>query len=57
MLPTENASKDKRYIAYSTKDKVGLHALPLDGNPHNAMALISHPNGVSIPVYMNVSQF
>ena len=47
ILPTADVVKDKRYLAYITSDKVGLHILPLDGNPHNAMALLAHPQGVS----------
>ena len=46
MLPTKDEVNDKRYLAYITIDKVGLHSLPLDGNPHNAVALIAHPQGV-----------
>ncbi|XP_074641054.1 cilia- and flagella-associated protein 251-like [Tubulanus polymorphus] len=47
ILPTADEINDKRYMVYNTRDKVGLHVLPLDGNPHNSMALIAHPNGVS----------
>ncbi|KAK6192834.1 hypothetical protein SNE40_004236 [Patella caerulea] len=50
ILPTKEQTLDgmeKRYLAYHTEDKVGLHILPLDGNPHNSMALIAHPSGVS----------
>ncbi|XP_071181145.1 cilia- and flagella-associated protein 251-like isoform X1 [Mytilus edulis] len=46
VVPTADPVKDKRYLAYVTTDKVGLSMLPLDGNPHNAMALITHPGGV-----------
>ena len=47
VLPAADSEKDKRYLAYITSDKVGLHILPLDGNPHNSMALLAHPQGVS----------
>ncbi|KAL3856807.1 hypothetical protein ACJMK2_011524 [Sinanodonta woodiana] len=50
IVPTKDPARDKRYMAYCTKDKVGLHILPLDGNPHNAMALIAHPGGVAYMV-------
>lgn len=40
------AERGHRYMAYATRDKVGLQILPLDGNPHNAVALIGHPDGV-----------
>lgn len=38
--------EDHCYGAYMTEDKVGLIIMPLDGNPHNSMALIAHPSGV-----------
>ncbi|XP_030847310.1 cilia- and flagella-associated protein 251 isoform X2 [Strongylocentrotus purpuratus] len=47
VLPSEDPVNDPRYMAYVTKDKVGLHKIPPDGNPHNAMALIAHPSGVT----------
>ena len=47
MLPTADEDTDTRYLAYITEDKVGLHIMPLDGNPHNAIARIAHPSGVS----------
>ncbi len=47
VVPTADPVHDKRYLAYATEDKVGLHILPLDGNPHNAMAMIAHPQGVT----------
>ncbi|XP_071509123.1 cilia- and flagella-associated protein 251-like [Diadema antillarum] len=47
VLPSEDPVSDNRYMAYVTKDKVGLHKMPPDGNPHNAMALIAHPSGVT----------
>lgn len=48
VLPSKDALREtKRYMAYITTDKIGLIILPLDGNPHNAMALIAHPSGVS----------
>lgn len=43
-----NAERGHRYMAYASKDKVGLQILPLDGNPHNAIALIAHPDGVRL---------
>ena len=45
ILPTADPFNDKRYLAYITVDKIGLSSLPLDGTPHNAMALIAHPQG------------
>lgn len=47
VLPTPDPDSENRYLAYVTYDKVGLHALPLDGNPHKSMALLAHPQGVS----------
>lgn len=46
IVPTHDPVNDKRYMAYITADKIGMQSLPLDGNPHNAMALIAHPQGV-----------
>uniref|UniRef100_A0A8C8E4K6 WD repeat-containing protein 66 n=1 Tax=Otus sunia TaxID=257818 RepID=A0A8C8E4K6_9STRI len=48
ILPTTNTTDpQKRYLAYITKDKVGLQILPVDGNPHKSSAFICHPDGVS----------
>ncbi|KAM6193477.1 cilia- and flagella-associated protein 251 [Sarcoramphus papa] len=48
VLPTTNTTEpQKRYLAYITKDKVGLQILPVDGNPHKSSAFICHPDGVS----------
>ena len=47
VLPTADPVNDQRHVAYITVDKIGLNALPLDGNPHNAMSLIAHPQGVA----------
>ncbi|XP_014668651.1 PREDICTED: WD repeat-containing protein 66-like [Priapulus caudatus] len=38
--------KKKFYAAHRTADKVGLLKLPLDGNPHNSLAVIGHPGDV-----------
>ncbi|KFZ62428.1 WD repeat-containing protein 66, partial [Antrostomus carolinensis] len=45
ILPTTDPQK--HYLAYITKDKVGLQILPVDGNPHKSSAFICHPDGVS----------
>ncbi|KFW65156.1 WD repeat-containing protein 66, partial [Pygoscelis adeliae] len=48
ILPTTNTTDaQKCYLAYITKDKVGLQILPVDGNPHKSSAFICHPDGVS----------
>ncbi|NXP50877.1 CF251 protein, partial [Heliornis fulica] len=48
ILPTPNTSDpQKHYLAYITKDKVGLQILPVDGNPHKSSAFICHPDGAS----------
>ncbi|NXV75602.1 CF251 protein, partial [Atlantisia rogersi] len=48
ILPTTNTmDPQKHYLAYVTKDKVGLQILPVDGNPHKSSAIICHPDGVS----------
>ncbi|XP_069727142.1 cilia- and flagella-associated protein 251 isoform X2 [Phaenicophaeus curvirostris] len=48
ILPATNAADPWiRYLAYVTKDKVGLQILPIDGNPHKSSAFICHPDGVS----------
>ncbi|XP_043924549.1 cilia- and flagella-associated protein 251 isoform X2 [Protopterus annectens] len=47
ILPRINThNPGKQYLAYITKDKVGLQILPVDGNPHKSSAIISHPGGV-----------
>lgn len=51
VVPTKDPIKDKRFLAYITDDKIGLHILPLCGNPHDAMALIGHPAGVNTNTY------
>ncbi|KAM7090088.1 cilia- and flagella-associated protein 251 [Ciconia maguari] len=47
ILPTNTTDAQKHYLAYITKDKVGLQILPVDGNPHKSSAFICHPDGVS----------
>ncbi|XP_054248891.1 cilia- and flagella-associated protein 251 [Indicator indicator] len=48
ILPATNTvDPQKHYLAYITKDKVGLQILPVDGNPHKSSAFICHPDGVS----------
>ncbi|XP_054028990.1 cilia- and flagella-associated protein 251 [Dryobates pubescens] len=48
ILPATNtADPQKHYLVYTTKDKVGLQILPVDGNPYKSSAFICHPDGVS----------
>uniref|UniRef100_A0A8B9UVA4 WD repeat-containing protein 66 n=1 Tax=Anas zonorhyncha TaxID=75864 RepID=A0A8B9UVA4_9AVES len=48
ILPTRSTTNPQKcYLAYITKDKVGLQILPVDGNPHKSSAFICHPDGVS----------
>lgn len=53
----ESPNSSSRYVAYITKEKVGLIILPLDGNPHNSMALIAHPGGVHNAVCSSNGQY
>ncbi|XP_033108511.1 cilia- and flagella-associated protein 251-like [Anneissia japonica] len=57
VLPTKDVMSSKRYISFITKDKIGLNIMPLDGNPHNGMALIAHPGGVVNLVSSNDGQY
>nr|XP_008119553.1 PREDICTED: WD repeat-containing protein 66 isoform X1 [Anolis carolinensis]XP_016853170.1 PREDICTED: WD repeat-containing protein 66 isoform X1 [Anolis carolinensis] len=43
----EGRDPQKRYLAYITRDKVGLQVLPVDGNPHKSCTVICHPTGAS----------
>uniref|UniRef100_A0A8B9JW48 Cilia- and flagella-associated protein 251 n=1 Tax=Astyanax mexicanus TaxID=7994 RepID=A0A8B9JW48_ASTMX len=47
LLPCKDKDPSSRYMAYITKDKVGVQILPLDGNPYKSSALICHSMGVS----------
>uniref|UniRef100_A0A8B9US50 Cilia- and flagella-associated protein 251 n=1 Tax=Anas zonorhyncha TaxID=75864 RepID=A0A8B9US50_9AVES len=48
ILPTTSTTNSQKcYLAYITRDKVGLQILPVDGNPHKSSAFICHPDGVS----------
>ncbi|KAL5017193.1 hypothetical protein ScPMuIL_006782 [Solemya velum] len=57
VLPTEDPVNDSRYLAYVTADKIGLQILPVDGNPHKAMALIAHPGGVANMTYSHDGKY
>lgn len=46
MLKDETES-DRRYLCFVNEEKVGLIKLPLTGNPHNNVAFVAHPTGVS----------
>ena len=43
----EDPFNEPRYIAFSTNDRVGLHKLPVLGNPHDAMVTVAHPQGIA----------
>ncbi|KAI4889394.1 hypothetical protein NFI96_034080 [Prochilodus magdalenae] len=45
--PSKDGVPSSRYMAYLTQDKVGVHILPLDGNPFKSSALICHSMGAS----------
>ena len=50
-------AQDKHYIAFITEDKIGMTALPLDGNPHNTTALLAHCDGASNMVVCPQSRY
>ena len=56
MLPNTDGT-DRYYMGYITENKVGLQILPLDGNPHKAMALIAHPSHVSNVICSHDGQY
>ena len=43
----EDPFSEPRYIAFATKDRIGLHKLPVLGNPHDAMVTVAHPQGIA----------
>ena len=46
----------RRGISLTIILQVGLQILPLDGNPHKAMALIAHPSHVSNTVCKDMAR-
>ncbi|KAL8589462.1 hypothetical protein ACOMHN_061673 [Nucella lapillus] len=47
LVVPKQGKEDRYYGAYATEDKVGLVIMPVTGNPHNTMAMVAHPFGVS----------
>ncbi|XP_075240937.1 cilia- and flagella-associated protein 251-like isoform X2 [Convolutriloba macropyga] len=43
----EDPFNEPRYIAFATNDRIGLHKLPVLGNPHDAMVTVAHPQGIA----------
>jgi len=43
----EDPFSEPRYVAFATKDRIGLHKLPVLGNPHDAMVTVAHPQGIA----------
>lgn len=47
LVPVPRGDRAQHLLAFSTDNKVGIALCPLDGNPHQSMALIAHPAAVT----------
>uniref|UniRef100_A0A8C4Q657 Cilia- and flagella-associated protein 251 n=1 Tax=Eptatretus burgeri TaxID=7764 RepID=A0A8C4Q657_EPTBU len=47
LVPPQTGSEGPSCLAFCTRNKVGLHLLPLDGNLHRSATVSCHPRGIA----------